>query len=1672
MTTEHAAKTHVRAAFTRHVQAAWTRWTTRATGASGNAVSAAEVEAQYQLLASGLVATLPATDVQSLWDGESLKEDELWSLLLPLDEQFQSDPARVHFVLVVLAEILAECAWTSQTNERAQWFVETLALPALRARAQHRVHAIVLSLIAKLVALDASQQELATLLSERVFATLVPTQAKTEDDKEEDEDEQSYVSLCRVFQIALEAAAEDATRRQTLTTQLQALCVHAITCFDRKPRFLRAVSVHLLPSLVASTPQAITELTQTAIQTWSASDSAAAARAAHSAARKATQRGAVMPGSQVSNLLYMLCLLLPKDPTLIGDAGLQRLIAMALSHEDPLLRKQALHLLKIAFSHYALTETSTSAELTTWQSFLTASDVIQLHHEQHLLEQVWPQVEQLIQSRLLVRVGTTKSENAAQWPVTFSFSWLQSLLLRVFRHENPIVRRMFLSNFMQACLDQLQQYHKASCELDTTTSFVLDPLFQDFVFRRVLRACNDPLMYKSSRRAPFQQCITQFLVEFLAFQLRRQDAVTVASSDLLNTYLRSACDAVFGPETDVHSPEAILSLLHVLENPMLQQLVQSMPSLEALNEASLDTVRFILEIYVLRSFPQSMRTQTLQSLQHALTEGFTRSQTHSLRSLASILSVFPSSHLTASEGHALRRLRQWLNADEATKKAFEAQLTEALSAFLTSSTASSAPVTASQLARMLIFTADEEPATGQLVLQQSVTRLVGELSVLNDVATERLLVVLGQLEVELAQLEANPFSGTGPLTKDVAPSATSSVLLFRPQAFYGDGMAIFQHALRRLTQWLTTRGQDVKSDDDMDEDELAYEQSVVASTALVATQLALYAMEDDGALVLAEQLNAVCEQVKTYIGQDASLLTTSVQQRLQDHTIAMHILCLVSSQFRLLDVLTAFEPASVLPLVLSVDASRQGTNSSRHVSDTLFRFSSSKWRLVHNVVQASSYVSTELLRSILTQCVDALFSAGSDANMLLDMIQVVSLTLGRLGVLLLNDEAEGEERLDEIFREVWTAYGYSKPKPDTLTRAMVYCIFQPVLLRRPALIEGKDALLKRWFRTVVRFGQVHRPNVVFHVVCRLVQLWRVLPSAALAFVDEIVELLIYKEPIIADKQKSPTVPDMLPSALELQQTATEAQGALAAKDRYVRFILLSFLDDVVVEDTVNASPERELMDAVLRKLLELQLVDDDWQRHHMLNSDGFGKKLRCWQAVTVLSKHIHAHNLEVLGGLIWKAFATTQLSTVRFYMEVVGMRLAMRFPQRTLQTHVLPLLKNVNLTPQVGVSLLLVSGFVLLQHLAQEAEDPELPQLTRTVLEAMLPWLNASHGHTRVMVQFLLSVLLPRYLQFLETHEPEKHSERVFFQSLMRFLSENKECKRMFRRQAKQFETFRPEFQCTMLGLLSSAHLNEFHELFPDEDAVSVSFQLKETMNVIYEQYQREHFGDDAATTEALKKKEAAQAIASAAAAAAASSSAINVQRKIDTSAILLDESVLPVAMKERDELVELNIRQKQRQPVIMCATLVDKVPNLAGLARTCEIFNASQLVLPNLRVCDDEAFQTISVTANKWIPMQEVKEDALVAALTQWKQDGYTIVAVEQTASSHCLSQYTFPEKMVVVLGKEKEGIPVDVLQMVDVCVEIPQFGLIRSLNVHVSGAILLWEYTQQRMNGELSCA
>lgn len=165
-----------------------------------------------------------------------------------------------------------------------------------------------------------------------------------------------------------------------------------------------------------------------------------------------------------------------------------------------------------------------------------------------------------------------------------------------------------------------------------------------------------------------------------------------------------------------------------------------------------------------------------------------------------------------------------------------------------------------------------------------------------------------------------------------------------------------------------------------------------------------------------------------------------------------------------------------------------------------------------------------------------------------------------------------------------------------------------------------------------------------------------------------------------------------------------------------------------------------------------------------------------------------------------------------------------------------------------------------------------------------------------------------------------------------------------------------------------------------------------------------------------------------------------------------------------QSRITAMETMRGSRQPIILVASLLDRIPNLAGLARTCEVFKAAGLAIADASIVQDKQFQLISVTAEKWVPLMEVPVSSMKLFLEKKKREGFSILGLEQTANSTPLDQFSFPKKTVLVLGREKEGIPVDVIHILDACVEIPQLGVIRSLNVHVSGAIALWEYTRQQ--------
>jgi len=87
------------------------------------------------------------------------------------------------------------------------------------------------------------------------------------------------------------------------------------------------------------------------------------------------------------------------------------------------------------------------------------------------------------------------------------------------------------------------------------------------------------------------------------------------------------------------------------------------------------------------------------------------------------------------------------------------------------------------------------------------------------------------------------------------------------------------------------------------------------------------------------------------------------------------------------------------------------------------------------------------------------------------------------------------------------------------------------------------------------------------------------------------------------------------------------------------------------------------------------------------------------------------------------------------------------------------------------------------------------------------------------------------------------------------------------------------------------------------------------------------------------------------------------------------------------------------------------------------------------------------------------------VEAVENLKEQGYTIVGVEQTDSSVMIQDFQLEEgaKYALVFGNEVKGVDDATLPLLDACIEIPQFGTKHSFNVSVTMGIVGWDLVKR---------
>ena len=146
-----------------------------------------------------------------------------------------------------------------------------------------------------------------------------------------------------------------------------------------------------------------------------------------------------------------------------------------------------------------------------------------------------------------------------------------------------------------------------------------------------------------------------------------------------------------------------------------------------------------------------------------------------------------------------------------------------------------------------------------------------------------------------------------------------------------------------------------------------------------------------------------------------------------------------------------------------------------------------------------------------------------------------------------------------------------------------------------------------------------------------------------------------------------------------------------------------------------------------------------------------------------------------------------------------------------------------------------------------------------------------------------------------------------------------------------------------------------------------------------------------------------------------------------------------------------------KRNPLVLVLDNVLDTYNIGSFFRLADALGAQKIYLcgpvvtpPNLKI------HRASIGTWKWIPWEQCL--STTDCVSQLKKDGYQIVACEQDEKSvdYTKTKYKFP--LALVAGSESNGVGEEVKKMADLIVEIPMYGINKSLNVLLATAIIAY--------------
>ena len=136
----------------------------------------------------------------------------------------------------------------------------------------------------------------------------------------------------------------------------------------------------------------------------------------------------------------------------------------------------------------------------------------------------------------------------------------------------------------------------------------------------------------------------------------------------------------------------------------------------------------------------------------------------------------------------------------------------------------------------------------------------------------------------------------------------------------------------------------------------------------------------------------------------------------------------------------------------------------------------------------------------------------------------------------------------------------------------------------------------------------------------------------------------------------------------------------------------------------------------------------------------------------------------------------------------------------------------------------------------------------------------------------------------------------------------------------------------------------------------------------------------------------------------------------------------------------------------------VSKEYNIGSLLRTAHCAKVKDFFL-----IGEKSFNTYAaVSSEKWTNVMYLPD--IENFLKYIQGTNYNLILVEQAKKSISLFDFDYPVNPLFFLGAEKGGLPEKIVSMDFPVLEIPQFGLIHSLNLSCSGSIVIYHYLYKK--------